>query len=59
MGNSGRFPVERAVGDATAWALAAGPAPDEDRVRRAFTGSAVVAEDLALLLAAPGLPVPG
>lgn len=55
-----RFPVERAAKDATSWALAAGPAPDEERVRRAFTGSAVFAEDLAsLLLAALGLPVPG
>lgn len=59
MGNSGRF-RERAVEDATSWALAAGPAPDEERVRLAFTGSAVFAEELAsLLLAALGLPVPG
>lgn len=35
-------------------------APDEERVRLAFTGSAVFAEELAsLLLAALGLPVPG
>ncbi|MET8176820.1 hypothetical protein [Streptomyces clavifer] len=51
-----QFPVEHAVGAAAAWALAAGLTPDEDLVRRALTGSAVCAEELAsLLLAAPGV----
>lgn len=44
------------MGAAAAWALAAGLTPDEDLVRRALTGSAVFAEELAsLLLAALGV----
>ncbi|MFH9466974.1 hypothetical protein ACH4LT_06720 [Streptomyces clavifer] len=55
-----QFPVERAVRDATAWAHTAGLAPDEDLVRRALTGSAVFAEELASrLLAALGMRAPG
>ncbi|MFJ8887345.1 hypothetical protein ACIRJR_28600 [Streptomyces sp. NPDC102402] len=51
------FPVERAVREATAWAVAAGLSPDEERALRALTGSAVFAEEIAsLLLAALGVP---
>ncbi|MFP3991555.1 hypothetical protein U9R90_29630 [Streptomyces sp. E11-3] len=51
------FPVEPAVTGALAWSAAAGLAPDEALIRRALTGSAVFAEELAgLLFAALGIP---
>lgn len=60
MGNSGRFPASGPWRTRRPGRSRPGRLPDEERVRLAFTGSAVFAEELAsLLLAALGLPVPG
>ncbi|TJZ51900.1 hypothetical protein FCH28_18740 [Streptomyces piniterrae] len=53
-----QFPVETAVAGALAWSAAAGLTADEALLRRAFTGSALFAEELSAVLFA-GLGIPG
>ncbi|MFD6276499.1 hypothetical protein ACFWFI_13145 [Streptomyces sp. NPDC060209] len=53
-----QFPVESAVKGALTWSAAAGLTADEALVRKALTGSALFAEELASLLST-ALGIPG